>query len=443
LFLSGVSALGASSALVEPSVIARQKSLTRLRHLPNGVPVILRHVEGSKLVHVQVGFQRGLRDLPAGRRTMGRWVAATMTREAQGFPREKVYELTARYGIDLGCSSGIEASSCAVGVVRDYWTTALPLFAALVLRPTLSGEDLALTRDRLLAQMRQVPSDPSGYVNEIVNSVYYPPSHPYFTPFRLEMEELSKAPFAWAREEHEALIRTAPRAIVVVSGLAEKTVMGALTKAFGKTAVSPAPRVNVTDPEFSREARLAIETRQVPNAYVHMKFNIPGVASAEAPATQLMLSVLSERLFEELRTKRSLSYSAYAYPRFYSVGIGVMGSSTSNPRATMEGIAAMVARMRREPLGQEELWQYKMGFATSYFQTQESHASLAQALMGSFFDWGSTDALYDFPRRVEALTPEDVRRSAERYLKDFRMGLIASPAEADRAWFERFLREKF
>lgn len=95
-------------------------------------------------------------------------------------------------------------------------------------------------------------------------------------------------------------------------------------------------------------------------------------------------------------------------------------------------------RVRTRKLSQAELDRFKVVFSTSYFATQETHGSLASALLNSWQDHGTTDRVYDFPADLDRVTPEDIQRIAGDVLKQMRIGVVYSKAKFNAAWARSF-----
>jgi predicted Zn-dependent peptidase len=152
------------------------------------------------------------------------------------------------------------------------------------------------------------------------------------------------------------------------------------------------------------------------------------------------MRILSEELESEVRTKRSLSYAVYAQQVSLAMGIGVIHASTSRPKETLEAIMPVVKKLRDEKLSKEDLERHKTVFATGYFLTLEEHGSLASSLASSYLYNGNTNRLYDMPRELEKVTPEDIQRLAKQHFKGFRLGVVYRNKDFQKPWAEGFLK---
>ncbi len=447
-FLIGISCLGfcgiaAAKNLVLPETVATQKKLTFVEHLKNGTPVVIRDVPGSDILQVTVSFDFGLRDLDPGEKIAARWLWSTAQGGSKKFPKPEVYRLVEKYALDMGCKGNIEDSTCVLGTVNDYWKDALPLFASIVLEPSFASDVAQLEKQRLEAELQATPSEPSSYINEIINRIFYPVGHPYRLNHEDALVELKKLTPRRLASMHAEILRTVPMRIVVVGSMDHKTLLADLDKTFGQVVhasdFAKRQRKPVTPPPFKQEGALTFENRDIPTAYLAAKFSVPPMSDPDHVATTLLFQVLDEELSDEVRTKRSLSYSIHAGYIPYSIGIGVISASTSKPQETLDAIKEVIQRVKDKTYSDEELAEYKTIFTTEYFQTLETHASLAEALDTQQQYFGTPMGLYDLPEQLERVTPSDIKRLANSLLVNMRLGVLYSKDRYQEAWGKGFV----
>lgn len=427
--------------LVTDETIKIQKDLTSTHTLKNGIPVVIRRIPDSDIVQLNVSFDSGLKDLSPGKKALNEWFWDVLPMAAKNYPREKVFSLTEKYSLELGCSGGIEVASCGLGTIDDYWKEALPLFAALITSPTLSEQDAKLAKDRLVAQLRATPSDPGGYVNEIVNSVFYPAGHPYRLNHDEALQELDKLGRKDLQEFHKNVLSAGNMHVVVVTSMPEKQVLADLEKAFGKVPKGQPSRVTPASPKFDLGNAFVFKDRELPTAYIRIKLNAPAVKDKDAVASKLMFEILSEELGEEIRTKRSLSYAVHSFVIQYSLGIGVISASTSKPKETLEAIHDVLQLMKTKTFTTEDIEEYKHVFATNYYLTQETHASLAAALSSAYHFYRDPNEHYQLPRRLDQVTAADIKRLASDVLSDLRIGVIFGRKSFEDAWAQDLIKK--
>lgn len=425
--------------LVTDSTIKQQKDLTSQFKLRNGIEVHHRSVPGSDIVEVDLIFNSGLKDSPQGKKVIGKWALNVMSMASKAYPKEKMYEIVEKYSFETACSQGIEYTTCGLGTLNDYFEKGLEVFSDFVINPQFAEEDAALVKQQMLAMLREVPTDPGGYSNEIVNKVFYPKNHPYRHDHEDAMKELEKFGVKDLKEYHKGLLNSHNMKLVVVSSLKQSELKKALDNAFGGIGKAHDFVAKVVPPKFDERKSVNFEHREIPTAYIKAKFVLPPVDSSESEGLRLMISILDEMLGEEVRTKRSLSYSVYAYLIQYSMGLGVVGASTSKPKETLEAIEKVIADLKARTLSAEELEEHKRGFATKYFFTLETHRSLVSAISRSVQYFGTSHQLYEMPKNLDSVDSKMIKRLANKYLKDFRLGIVFDEKKFKMEWAKKFV----
>src|SRR5205807_8784010 len=134
---------------------------------------------------------------------------------------------------------------------------------------------------------------------------------------------------------------------------------------------------------------------------------------ADLAVAMVAMRILGFREWEEVRTKRNLSYAPAAFLRWNSaVPTGSLYVTATDPNATLKVMLAEAARLQREPVPAADLAGTKSVFLTSYLMDdqatdgQAGQLARAQILGG---DWRLARLL---PERIRQVTAADVQRFA-------------------------------
>lgn len=429
-----------AASLVSKESIQRQKALTQTFKLKNQIPVIISQSDDSELFQIVVQYGRGLRDLPPGKKALNDFVFGTLPMASKQYSKEAVFKLTSKYDLDLSCVGGIEVAYCSLGTVNDAVPEALPLVASLVKEPLFNEEDIKLVKERLVARLKSVPSDPNTYVNDVVNSVFYPKGYPYRLNYDEALAELSNLGRKEIVDAYGEYLNASRMTIVVVASIPAAEVLKQLDNLFGDISSKPAKAFEQSPPVFDPKNAYQFVDRDVPTAFIRMKFNAPPQKDPDAYASQLFYEILSKELAEEIRTKRSLSYAVHAMTIQYSVGIGILSVSTSKPKETFEAIEEVIKRMKVQNLSSDELEEYRNIFATSYYLTQETHSSMALSLLRAHQYFGDALQAYDLPMHLASVKSEDMTRLAKSLLVNPRIGVIFKKDQFKDSWAIDFIK---
>jgi predicted Zn-dependent peptidase len=150
---------------------------------------------------------------------------------------------------------------------------------------------------------------------------------------------------------------------------------------------------------------------------------------------QVALDILSDRLFEEVRTKRNLSYAVFAGLSQRRANYGLLYVTAVQPDTTLGVMLHEVERLKTEPITSERLAENVNIFLTQYWLAQETNMGQAGTLGTFEIVGGGWEKAADFVRGVREVTPADIQRVSEAYLKDIHFVVIGDPGRIDDTLF--------
>lgn len=428
--------------LVTEETITNQLKKTENFSLDNGIPVTYRRIEGSEILHIQVSLGYGLVDLNGDDKAIASILYPMMTQGAKDWPKEKIYRTLEKYSSAIGCDEGVEYSHCAMTTLNSYYKEVLPILAASIIEPQFNANDLKIVVGRRKAEIRMENQNPERYVNDVVNRAFYPTPHPFWISSDDTLKLLDKFTVADLNKHHQLLLDANNMRIVVVGSLDSAKLKADLNQAFGSIKKGARERPKITPPVFESSKAVAIEDKKIPTAYIRAKINTPGYGDKDETATKLLFKILDDELGDLIRTKLSLSYSVFATNLDYTTGIGVIHASTSKPKETLEAIEKVLQKIRTQKFSAKQMENFKVVYATEFFLTLEEHAALADAL-ARYDNYGHDVAkFYRFPKELSGVTPEKIQELAQRFFKDFRIGIVYDKAALKDEWLNEFVGKK-
>lgn len=196
---------------------------------------------------------------------------------------------------------------------------------------------------------------------------------------------------------------------------------------------SSAPEPEQTSLRYDRK------TADITQAYIEIGFHAPAVLDADECAVQILSSILgsgkSSRLFREIKERAGLVNTIGS--GYYSLpGVGVIYIEAeldpNNFLKAEEAIFAQLERIRTQPPTAAELDKIKTGIEYSFISSMEDVGQQASQL--AYYEaLGSYKLLDDYLDRLRAVTPEDVRRAAEKYFSVDKASILEYAPEASAA----------
>jgi zinc protease len=173
--------------------------------------------------------------------------------------------------------------------------------------------------------------------------------------------------------------------------------------------------------------------RVLPTNYIQGYFAGPPANSPDGPALRVAAAVLSGRMFAEIRSRRNLTYAVSANYRdrgLTSLGLYV---TTTAPDTTLALMKAEVRALQESSIPTANLQPLVAQFLTEYFLDNETITAQADFLARAQLYRGDYHAGERFVSELRAVTGDDVRRVANKYLKDARWAYIGDPNRVQRS----------
>jgi zinc protease len=431
-----------SRTLVPKESIERAKKQTATYRLRNDIPVIYRHLPNSQLFNAGVVFYQGSRDLelsmPA---SLDGLTMTVMSKGTDTHPKSELDAMIERLSLEIGCSAAEEFSYCQLGSIREDWQQALKILSSVILEPSFAESEINIAKDQYLAAMRSTLSDPASIASESSEMLFFPVGHPLRRPLLQNLESLPTISRTALVDWHRKLLNANNMAIVVVGDIPKKDLLSAMNAEFGDVKGAEQRRVELDIPKFDKTQSASIIDKPTPTAYVSIKFNAPAADSADASTFGLLVNIVSDLMFDEVRSKRSLSYSVRAAYQRSSVSVGSITASTSKPDDILPAIASVIRKVQTEELSRLDLEERKTVFATHYYASQESNRNFVQTLASNYYWQRDPHYFYEFPERLDKISPTDLMKAAVKWFRDFRVAIVYDPKKVSAKVVESFVND--
>src|SRR5207244_721452 len=125
------------------------------------------------------------------------------------------------------------------------------------------------------------------------------------------------------------------------------------------------------------KSTVEVTARSIPTNYIQGLFTAPPLTSPDIYPMRVASSILRDRIFEEVRIKRNLSYAPDAFLRSQAANIGGIYVSADNEKAN-QAVRVMldeIARLQRESIDDDDIKSIVAQFLTSYYMSQETNAA--------------------------------------------------------------------
>lgn len=231
-------------------------------------------------------------------------------------------------------------------------------------------------------------------------------------------------------------------AVVVIAGDVKFSQVKALAnKYFAPIPAQASPReVKTVEPLQKGERRTYIQKASVSTPNVMLAYHVPSTSHADYYALDLLSSVLSEgnssRLFQSLVEKQvAIEVESYLPMTIDPNLFYVMG--VANPGITAveleKGMISEINRIAREGVTEKELEKVKNIKLMDFYRSMETINGKANTVGTYELYFGSFEKLFNAPEAYNKVTPADLQRVAQTYLRraNRSVAVLAATEETD------------
>ena len=399
----------------------------------NGLKVLVKRRPNSQTVATGLFIRGGASNLTPQTAGIESFALNVATEGSVKFPRAVLRRELARTASAVGSGSNYDFSVLSLASTRQNFDSSWDIFADIAINPAFAQEDVDLTRDKILTALRSSEDDPDGYLQSLVEKTINAKTA-YENDPDGTIENISRLKTADLRAYHQKIMQTSRLLLVVVGDIDAETLKRRVAATFGKL-----PRGDYKDTapkpfDFSKPT-LDVTQRNLPTNYVEGVFDAPAINNPDFYAMRVATTILRDRVFEEVRVKRNLSYAPNA-------DMGERAANTGNIYVTAVDANQAVRLMLNEinnlktvPVGNSDITGVSGQFLTQYFLGEETNAAQAAELARYELMGGGWRNAFEYLNRVKQVKPIDIQNVAKKYMRNLRFIVVGNPTAIDRSVF--------
>jgi zinc protease len=399
----------------------------------HGVRVILRRNSANDVVAANLYLLGGVRQVTASTVGIEPLLLAASERGTARFPGERARLTAEALGSTFVIEPAEDWTMFGFRALRATLDSTWLLFADRIMAPALDRDAVELIRAQLLADARSRRDSPDALVSFLADSLGFA-DHPYgLPPFGTE-RSLASLTIEALRAYRESQLVTSRMLLVVVGNVDRATIEQLVATTIG-TLPAGSYAWSAPDAPPVHEPTLMVVQRSLPTNYLLGRFAGPAASNWEDyQALRVATAILSGRLFNEIRARRNLTYAVDAMFTDRAISAGGIYITTVLPDSALTLIRAEIVRLQSEYVETASLGRLVQGFLTEYFLDNETNAEQGDFLARALLYRGDYRAAGRFVDELRRVTPADVRRVAQQYIRNIRWVYIGNP--------ERITRER-
>ncbi|HTG38749.1 pitrilysin family protein [Sphingomonas sp.] len=405
------------------------------RTLANGLRVYAIRDPNTANVSVQVWYDVGSKDDPAGRSGFAHMFEHLMFKGTRNLVDEQLDRLTEDVGGYNNASTNDDYTNYFEVVPANHLQRLLfaeaDRMASLVVDPKTFASERDVVKEELRSRVLAQPYGKLFYVYRPMSAYRV---HPYARPGIGSIEDLDAATIEDIRAFHSTYYRP-DNAVLVVAGNFDPAQLDQWVDQYFapiKRPARPIPRVTVSEPEPQGPRRFKVYEPNTPLPAVLVNYPLPPAGSADEPALTVLDTVLAggdnSRLYQSLVYRDQLAAQAASfYEAKQGVGLFSVYSIMAGGKTSAEGEAAIareIARFRDELVTDAELTEAKNELLTDALQSRETAEGKAFQVAQGLIVENDPRAADKRLAAIAGVTAADVQRVARQYLTPARASTV-------------------
>lgn len=402
--------------------------------LPNGIHLMVLEDHRAPLVNMQLIIEGagGYYD-PAASPGLAGFTAALMREGTTNKTSEQISEELDRLAASLTVSAGTSSpfATAFASCLNDQVDTLLAMMSDVVQHPSFAETEIGRYKNRQRALLTNQRSQPGFLAQERFAAAAYgdhPASRVAASPAALDA--LTREQLVTFHHDHyspdHAVLAMAGDITMAAARQKVEAALGSWAKSSGQIDAVTEPSA-VAGPSVSLVARpnsvqtnLVVGTQSVDRTSPDYE--------ALTVANRVLGGGPSGRLFEHLREQKGYTYGAYSsftagrYRGPWSAATEVR-TDVTDPALT--DLLAEIKQMRDVPVPAKELADNQRAIVASFARSLESPTAVLGNYVDVYLYKLPADYWDTYPDRINAITPADVQRVAQKYWTPDRLQIVA------------------
>jgi zinc protease len=399
----------------------------------NGLKVIFKRRPSSPTVSAGLFTRGGVKNQTAQNAGIETLTLSTATEASAKYPREALRKELARTGSAIGAGANYDFGVISLSSTRQNFDKTWDIFTDIVTNPKLTQEDFQLVRERVLTGLRNQSISPDSALGVLEDKVIYA-NHPYATEPNGTIETIGKLKLEDIRAYHKNLLQTSRLLLVIVGDLDPQTIQKQVTASFGKLPQGnykeqPTPQINFAEPT------LDVTARTIPTNYVKGVFAAPSLNDPDYHAMRVAITILQSRVYQEVRTRRNLSYAPNAEMNDNAANTANIYVTAVDANQAVSVMLREIESMKNSEMDDEGFTGVPGYFLTTYYINQETNAAQVAELARYELIGGGWRNSLTFLDKIRGVSAKDVQRAAQKYMKNLRFVVVGDQAAVNRRIF--------
>ncbi len=410
-----------AGAFTHPAA-AQQAAMEKVQSFTeNGIRVILSPAD-NQLVSVIVGLEGGLLSGETTNPGLGEFTSDLITSSgSEKYTKDELRTFLSRTSTTITGNGDYKGIGFTMTATRPNFDKAWSVLSSLIREPIYDPTEYRNIMQYSLARVKRRHSSPDDQAYIAADSLIKL-GHPVLSRWTRQ-EDLHEITIDMIRDFHKSVAERTRMLVVIVGNVSADEVKSKLAEfsAFPEGSFKPV-RMKSVEPRNAPGVEV-IDRGESPTTYVYGAFTGPRSGEPDYWPLAVGMSHLRNVLFEEIRTKRNLSYAPGAFlTSTMGQGIGMLSVSSVYPDSSITIMKNELEKMREGEFPAEEMENSKQVYITGYFMRQMTNGSKANLLYSAERNAGDWKQAFSYDA-IQAVDKDAVQEAFEKYARNLQFGI--------------------
>lgn len=395
----------------------------------NGLKVIFKKNAANNIVSTGLYIRGGVTKMTEKTNGIEDFALQVAIKATKNFPKEELNAQLEKMDTRITAQSNSDYSVLAMQSVNENFEKSWEIYSDIILNASFEKGDVELVRERKLSAIKQKIDDPDSYLGELANRAFFI-DHPYSLDADGTIENISTFSADILKKYFQKQMNTSKLLLVVVGNTSIEDLKEMVEETFESLPsgnfISDMPKL-----AGHKTPSIKVVERALPTNYIMGYCPAPAFGSDDGYAMALASSILRDRLFEEVRTKRNLSYApSSGYRSNFSPNVLIYVTAV-DADSTIRVMRREVEKISSKAISKKELKDKLNVFLTRYYLGEETNAS-QRNLLAKFelagLGYGEVENILG---KYKNVNPESILDVCKKYLHNYQFVLLGNPKSLD------------
>ncbi len=414
---------------------------TQRHQYPNGLTLLLVETHQAPVVSINICVRVGSRyeaDHEAGLCHLLEHMLFKGTKKLKPGEVAKIIEA---HGGDVNAYTSFDETVYYCTLSSRHAERGLEVLSDAVLNSLIDPEELDREREVVLEEILRGKDNPNKVLSEALFEKSYR-HHRYGRPIIGFAETVRGFPQKKVYDFYRRWYVPENIVVVLAGDFQSATIRKQCDRIFGTLKKSPSPKEKIIFEKPQKRTQTLILKKPVSGTSVAMAFHAPQLDHEDIPALDVLSHLLGEgessRLDMEVKERLGLVTSIYSYvytpqhPGLFMIGYSLQ---EKNLARAGKAVFEQIHKLHYDKVSHEEMTRAKLNIRSDSVYEKETVEGLARKV--GYFETILKQHNFDnqYYQRIDNVTPDDVRKVAQRYLtpENLTLGLLY-PERSKKTW---------